>query len=630
MIRTFKETALRIFHRHSLPRWLVFIMDVSFVFLSFFFAYLLRFNLVAKAVNMGLAFDQAILVTAVYALFMLIFKSYSGLIRHTTIKDAYNIFLTTSISLLILLLLSLFSRVYGWRDLFDIPLSILMIHYGILTILLFFFRVFIKMFYEFASASTSEKKSVAIFGAGEMGIVVRRMLESDNRSGYRIKWFVDDNKKLQGKKVDGIPVLSPRIITRELLRENNIKVVVLAINKLSRERRKEILEAFIEFGVEVLETPSFDTWLNGELQVKNLRKVNLEDLLGRDPIKLDLEKIEKGLRGKTIMVTGAAGSIGSEIVRQLIKYDVGRLILIDQAETPSFYLENELRLKNGIHPFHIIIGDITNRERMDQVFSAYKPEIVFHAAAYKHVPVMESHPHEAFRVNVGGTKIVSDLAIQHKVEKFVYVSTDKAVNPTNVMGATKKLCELLIFSQSNRKDSKTQFVTTRFGNVLGSNGSVIPLFKKQIENGGPITVTDPDIKRFFMTIPEACELVLEAGFMGNGGEIFVFDMGKPVKIMDIAIQLIRLSGLEPYEDIKIKVTGLRPGEKLYEELFAPDEIRLQTHNPKIEIAKLNSSNENHITTRIDEILSNLYSSSPEEIKNALKELVPGYTTSSTL
>ena len=245
-------------------------------------------------------------------------------------------------------------------------------------------------------------------------------------------------------------------------------------------------------------------------------------------------------------------------------------------------------------------------------------------------PVMESHPHEAFRVNVGGTKIVSDLAIQHKVEKFVYVSTDKAVNPTNVMGATKKLCELLIFSQSNRKDSKTQFVTTRFGNVLGSNGSVIPLFKKQIENGGPITVTDPDIKRFFMTIPEACELVLEAGFMGNGGEIFVFDMGKPVKIMDIAIQLIRLSGLEPYEDIKIKVTGLRPGEKLYEELFAPDEIRLQTHNPKIEIAKLNSSNENHITTRIDEILSNLYSSSPEEIKNALKELVPGYTTSSTL
>jgi len=480
------------------------------------------------------------------------------------------------------------------------------------------------MFYEFVSSTARERKNVMIFGAGEMGIVVRRIMESDNRSGYRVKWFVDDNKRLHGKKVDGVPVYSPDFINRTLIRENQIKVAVLAINNISRERRREILESFIEYGIEVFETPSFETWLNGELQIKNLRKVNLEDLLGREEIKLDIERIANGLRGKTILITGAAGSIGSEIVRQLIKFEVKNLILVDNAETPSFYLENELKLKNGKRPFRIVVGDVTNREMMNRVFNEYKPEIVFHAAAYKHVPLMESHPHEAFRVNVGGTKIVSDLAIINRVEKFVYISTDKAVNPANIMGATKKLCELLIYLQSQRKDSETKFITTRFGNVLGSNGSVVPVFRKQIENGGPVTVTDPDITRYFMTIPEACQLVLEAGFMGNGGEIFVFDMGKPLKIMDVAVQLIRLSGLEPHEDIKIKVTGLRPGEKLYEELFAEDEERLPTHNPKIVIARLNYNGNNNLLEQIEILLSNIYNLSGDEIKRKLEEMVPGY------
>lgn len=607
-----------------MPRWMVFITDTVSVFVFFLFAYLLRFNLIAKAVDTELAVRQGVLVTFMYAFFILIFKTYSGLIRHTTIKDAFNIFITNTLALLILVLISLLSRVYNWNDFYDIPLSIIVIHYGIITLFLFFLRVFIKMFYEFASTSTREKKNVVIFGAGEMGIVVKRIMESDNRSGYRVKFFLDDNKRLHGKKADGVPVLSPLSIDRKFVRENGIKVGVLAINKVDNERRKEILESFVDFGIEVFETPSFETWLNGELQVRNLKKVNLEDLLGREPIKLDIERIENGLKGKTILVTGAAGSIGSEIVRQLIKFDIKRLILVDVAETPSFYLDNELRLRNGQRPFTIIIGDVTNRAQMEKVFSEYRPEIVFHAAAYKHVPLMESHPHEAFRVNVGGTKIISDLAIKYNVEKFVYISTDKAVNPANIMGATKKLCELVIYLQSKRNDSSTKFITTRFGNVLGSNGSVIPVFRKQIESGGPVTVTDPDVKRFFMTIPEACELVLEAGFMGQGGEIFVFDMGKPVKIMDVAIQLIRLSGLEPHEDIKIKITGLRPGEKLYEELFEESEERLPTHNPKIAIAKMNYTGKNNLLATVEELLSKLYSLSADEVKGALREIVPGY------
>ena len=428
-----------------------------------------------------------------------------------------------------------------------------------------------KIFYEFASSSSNIRKNVLIYGSGEMGILVKRLLEGDPKNQYRIMGFIDDDKKLQGKKVDGYQVFSRKVLTREFIAENKIKVFIIAINKIASTKKKNVIESMIGFGCEILDTPSFDTWMNGQLEVKNLTKVKLEDLLGRDPIKLDLEKIQNGLTGKTILVTGGAGSIGSEIARQLTRFNTKQLILVDQAETPCFYLGEELKSKYPECNFRIIIGDVTRQEYMDEIFRLYRPEIVFHAAAYKHVPIMEVHPHEAFRVNVGGTKIISDLAIKYHAEKFVIISSDKAVNPTNVMGATKKICELLVHCQSRRKENTTQFITTRFGNVLGSNGSVIPLFNKQIGEGGPITITHPDITRFFMTIPEACQLVLEAGFMGNGGEIYVFDMGEPVKVLDVAINLIRLSGLEPHKDIKIKYIGLRPGEKLFEELFSVDE-----------------------------------------------------------
>jgi FlaA1/EpsC-like NDP-sugar epimerase len=558
---------------------------------------------------------------------MLIYKSYSGMIRHTTIKDTYKIILTTFSSFVVLSSITLFTRHYqGYEVIYNLPISILLIHSGAVSLLLFFFRVAVKIFYEFATNTSTDRKNVIIYGSGETGIIVRRLIEGDSRGHYRLKYYVDDDKKKQGKKINGYKVYPPQILNRDFIEREAIKAVIIAINKIAPSKKKEIIESIIDLGCEILDVPSLETWLNGQFEIKNLKKVKLEDLLGRDPIKLDLARIQNGLSGKTILVTGAAGSIGSEIARQLLKFETKQLILLDQAETPAFFLGEELKRMKINCDYRIIIGDVTSVEIMEQVFMDYQPDIVFHAAAYKHVPVMELHPHEAFRVNVGGTKIVSDLAIKYKAEKFVMISTDKAVNPTNVMGASKKLCELLVHAQSKKKDIKTHFVTTRFGNVLGSNGSVIPLFNKQISEGGPITITHPNITRFFMTIPEACQLVLEAGFMGNGGQIFVFDMGKPVKVLDVAINLIRLSGLEPYKDIKIKYIGLRPGEKLYEELFSTDEPLIATHHPKISIASIPDNDLSLIHSRIETILASLYELSSHKLIDEMKKIVPGYKT----
>jgi FlaA1/EpsC-like NDP-sugar epimerase len=557
---------------------------------------------------------------------MLLFKSYSGLIRQTTIKDTFIIAVTNAAAFALLCVITLCSRKFKFDPLFNISMSIMMIHYGTATVSLVFFRVFIKMFYVFVSVPSSSRKNVLIYGSGETGIIVKRVIESDPRSGYQLKGYIDDNSKLQGKKVDGYPVFSKSVLNKDFIDTEEIKVFIFAIKDISAGKKKEVLESVISLGLEILDTPSFDQWLNGHLQVKQLRKVQFEDLLGREPITLDLRRIEEGLRKKTILVTGAAGSIGSEIVRQLTKFNYKQLVLVDQAETPSFYLDNELKDKFPSCRYDLIIGDVTNELKMDHIFRIYRPEIVFHAAAYKHVPIMEANPHEAFRVNVGGAKIISELAIKYHVEKFVMISSDKAVNPANVMGATKQICELLVQAQARRSETGTKFVTTRFGNVLGSNGSVIPLFKKQIAEGGPVTITDPEITRFFMTIPEACQLVLEAGFMGNGGEIFIFDMGKPIKILDIAMKLIHLSGLVPYEDIEIKFIGLRPGEKLFEELFSSNEQQLPTHNPKISIARVAEADFDCILPKINNALITIYKKSGPEVIEAMKEIVPGYTS----
>ncbi len=614
----------RIFHQYSMPRWMVFILDSGAILLTFLFAYLLRFNFEISAVDFVLAFHQSLVVLGVYCLFEILFKSFSGLIRHTTIRDVFNVLLATFSSVVVLTSISIISVFFEQTDLLSIPVSIIMIHFVTISVFLFLIRISIKIVYEFISVTPEEKKNVFIFGAGVLGVTTKGVIESDAHNEFNIVGFLDSDKKLQGKKISGIPVMDPMKLSKDFLQKTDVNTMIFAIKNIIVSEKTEIYKFAVDLGLEVLEIPGAHSWFNGRFQLDQLKKIDLNDLLGREPIKLDLELIDEGLREKTILVTGAAGSIGSEMVRQLARFDVKKLILVDQAETPMFNMGRELNNILSHVEVVLVIGDVTNPEKMESIFYEHRPDLVFHAAAYKHVPLMEENPHEAVRVNVGGTMVVSAMAIKYRVKKFVMISTDKAVNPANVMGASKRLCEMVIESRSrNPENHLTQFVITRFGNVLGSNGSVIPIFKKQIEEGGPVTVTHPDITRYFMTIPEACQLVLEAGFMGKGGEIYVFDMGKSVKILDLAKQMIRLSGFEPDIDINIEFSGLRPGEKLYEELLADKENTLPTYNPKIYIAQVETT-DFMVALEAKNLLGFLYTYSKSELTEKLKDLVPEY------
>jgi len=617
-----------IFHRYSLPRWMLLFHDTGAVFIAFLFAYLLRFNLISVNFPLDQAIIHGLIALLVYSVFMVIFRSYTGLIRHTTLTDVSLVFVSTSSGTIFLMGLSLFENLLNIDNRLVIPLSVILIHYMLITVYLFFSRLMVKMLFRFATSSIHlSDKRVLIYGAGEMGFVVKRVLLSDPRGGYSVQGFIDDSRKLQGKRINGIHVYGSEILSSDFIEKHRIKTLILAIRWIQPSKKGEIIQKAINSKIEVLETPAIEKWLNGQLEVRQLQKVQFEDLLGRDPIRLDMELIRKGLSHKTIMVTGAAGSIGSEIVRQLSRFVSNNIILVDQAETPMFHLENELKKDYRHLEFKSQLADITNIEKMELIFKTFHPEVVFHAAAYKHVPLMEENPHEALRVNVGGTRTMVELAVKYGVKKFVMISSDKSVNPTNVMGASKRMCEMLVQTKSMKEGVKTQFVITRFGNVLGSNGSVIPLFKKQIDEGGPITVTHPEITRYFMTIPEACQLVLEAGFMGNGGEIFVFDMGKPVKIVDLAENMIRLSGLEPGKDIKIEFRGLRPGEKLYEELLSFNEEVLPTHHEKIMKAKVEKSDFKLEVLKVISSLKGIYNLSEQEVVELFETLVPEYKDS---
>jgi FlaA1/EpsC-like NDP-sugar epimerase len=619
-----RKKALKVFLRYNLPRWVVFTVDNLLVFLLFLFAYLVRFNFASAEINILDAVSESLIVTAIYIAFSLFFKSYTGILRHTTLTDVTLIFVVTTSSLVVASSISYVSRLFDWFEILILPISVVLIHYVLVTVVLFATRLFVRVIFRFATMSRRTRKRVLIYGAGEMGFIVKRVLLSDPIAGFEVKGFIDDNKRLQGLKINGIPVHSPEILLSNYILKHKIDTIVIAISNISAGRKSEIINLALDSGLEILETPSIDNWLHGRLEVSQLKKVKLEDLLGRDPIKLNMELIGMGLKNKTILVTGAAGSIGSEIVRQLGRFETKNIILIDHAETPMFHLNNELQKMETSLQYDLIMADVTSSERMDIIFREYKPEIVFHAAAYKHVPLMEDNPHEALRVNVGGTKLITDLSIKYGVKKFVMISSDKSVNPANVMGASKHLCEMLVQSRAMQADVKTQFVITRFGNVLGSNGSVIPIFEKQIEEGGPVTVTHPEVTRYFMTIPEACELVLEAGFMGKDNEIYVFDMGSPVPIVDLAYQMIRLSGLVPEKDIEVHFTGLRPGEKLYEELLTKEENTLPTHHPKIKIAKVKEIDGDSFNLRLDELLTSIYKLSKHEIINKFKDLVPEF------
>lgn len=623
-----REKASDIFRRYSVPRWMLFMHDTTVVFITFLAAYILRFNMVLGDLEWAEVLSHSVLTALIYVLIILITKSYAGLIRHTTLTDISLVFVSTTSSAFILIILSLILRSFNVTQLLVIPISVILIHYVLITVALFFMRVSVKMLFRFATSSIKHtNKLVLIYGAGDMGFIVKRVLLSDPRGGFKVFGFIDDSRRLQGKKINGIQVFNPDILSLGFISKYKIETLIIAIRNLSPVKKSQIIQKAIDCNLEILETPAIEKWLNGELEVKQLQKVKLEDLLGREPIKLNMELIGKGLSKKTILVTGAAGSIGSEIVRQLSRFMTHQIILVDQAETPTFHLENELRKKYSHVRFTTQLGDITNSEQMELLFIKYQPEVVFHAAAYKHVPMMEQNPHEAVRVNVGGTRLLTELSVKYGVRKFVMISSDKSVNPTNIMGASKRVCEMIVQTKSLKPGVKTQFVITRFGNVLGSNGSVIPLFAKQIEDGGPVTVTHPEITRYFMTIPEACELVLEAGFMGKGGEIFVFDMGKPVKIDDLARNMIRLSGFEPERDIRIVYTGLRPGEKLYEELLSGGEELLPTFHEKIKIAKVERNDYRKEVLKAMVCLRNLYQMSEKEVIELFEELVPEYKLS---
>ena len=590
---------LNFFWKYNLPRWSILFIDLLICTFSLTLAFFLRFNFKSIPQNELDNFPIAYAVVLIVRTLAFIFsKTYKGVVRYTGAKDATRIFFVVILSSLVLYGINIFTRQILLGH-YIIPHSVVVMDALITIFIMISSRLAIKAIYFESRNPEKEKTHVIIYGAGESGIITKRTLDRDVAVRYKVVGFVDDDEKKKGRSLEGVFIYSTSKLT-ELIKDNNVESVIISIQNLAPTVKNKLIDECIQQNVKVLNVPPVAKWINGELSFNQIKSINIEELLERDAIKLDTDNINHQLNNKVILITGAAGSIGSELARQCLKFKPKLLVLLDQAESPLHELDLEFNesLKSTVH--EVVIGDVRNKERLANVFNTFKPQFVFHAAAYKHVPMMENNPSESIFTNVLGTKTIADLASEFKVEKFVMVSTDKAVNPTNVMGASKRIAEIYI--QSLGKHSQTKFITTRFGNVLGSNGSVIPRFKKQIEDGGPITITHPDITRFFMTIPEASQLVLEAGCMGNGGEIYVFDMGQSVKIVDLARKMIKLSGLKEDKDIKIIYTGLRPGEKLYEELLSSAENSLPTHHKQILIGKVREYQFNEVDTFINELI----------------------------
>lgn len=511
-------------------KWLVLAIDILLVVISFVLAYLIRFNLTLNFDSEKLLIQLPIVAFIAFISFMFT-ESYKGVVRHTGVRDVYKIFNAICLSSILTIFLVLLNKQFSLIDDFTIFLSIIIIHSMVSFIVLIASRYVFKSMYQNLSNGLKSTKNILIYGAGESGILTLGAITNSSRNNTSVVGYIDNDIKKVGKQINGVTVFAPEMITESLILKKGVSEVVFCIQKIDSKKLQELVESLVDFPVLVKIVPPVEDWINGELKVSQIKKVQIEDLLNRAPIDIVNSKISNGVKDQVILVTGGAGSIGSEIVRQLCKYNYKSLIIVDQAESDLYDLQQELK-QNGHHNFIPIVADIRDKNRMNSLFQEYKPNLVFHAAAYKHVPLMEYNSYEAIKINIAGTKAVVDLSVHHQVDKFIFVSTDKAVNPTNVMGATKRIAEMYI--SCKQQENKTRFITTRFGNVLGSNGSVIPLFKKQIEKGGPLTVTHKDVTRFFMTIPEASQLVLEAGAMGEGGEIFIFDMGESVKIFDLA------------------------------------------------------------------------------------------------
>lgn len=609
-----------------LPRWLVLVFDLYMVINTFILAYLIRFNFTVSF-DATVLFHQVLLVVLVSFVVFLVVGSYKNIIRTTRFKDALNL---TIASILIFILLAGFvflNRFMAVLEDFTIPISILIIHFLLNGFALIASRFVIKELYYLLKSESILKKSALIYGAGESGMLTYDVLHGDIASDINVIGFIDDNPKIVKKRIRGVPVYNSSSIDLLFIESKNIAEVIISIQNLPQPRLMEMVDTLVMLPVEVKIVPSSTTWINGYFKSKEIKKVKIEDLLGRDEIKLNNPLLKSEYNHKVVLITGAAGSIGSEIARQMSLLNCKHIVLIDQAESELYNLQQYFKNKKVTNATSIV-ADVRDKKRMDVLLKQYKPAFIFHAAAYKHVPFMEGNPYEAVRVNIAGTKIMADLAVKNKVEKFVMISTDKAVNPTNVMGATKRIAELYINCLAS--NGTTKFITTRFGNVLGSNGSVIPLLNNQIEQGGPVTITHKEITRYFMTIPEACQLVLEAGAMGNGGEIFVFDMGIAIKIYDLALKMIRLAGLNYPEDISIKITGLRPGEKIHEELLADGENTIPTHHEKIMIANITTMDTNIIKVKIENLCSLNHHLHFEQTVLKMKDIVPEFISNNSV
>ncbi len=620
------------------PRWLIFCIDLVFCGFALLLSYLLKYNFEASAIDFNELSRNTLIFLGINCIVFFNVKTYAGIVRYTSAQDSFRILFSISVSNLFFILTNLFLLSFNKEPIIS---NVIVVITGLCSfVLLITYRVLVKYFFMYVKNMKLDKRRVIIYGVCETGVATKRTLDTDPSVNMSVIAFVDDDPRKKGKVVDSVKIYHTDEL-ENLIKLEKIDDLILTSHSISAERKNRAVDLCLDHDVKVLNVPPIKTWVNGSFKVNQIKNIKIEDLLERETIEIDDHILIQELKGKRILVTGAAGSIGSEIVRQLIKFDPQLIILNDIAETALHEIQLELQDNNLFNNFIAFIGDVRNKSRMESLFETFKPHYVYHAAAYKHVPMMENNPAEAICTNVNGTKNIADLSVKHKVNKFVMVSTDKAVKPTNVMGASKRIAEMYIQSFANHIDTQnktakngsviqTKFITTRFGNVLGSNGSVIPRFKAQIQKGGPITVTHPDITRYFMTIPEACRLVLEAGSMGNGGEIFIFDMGKSVKIVELAKKMIRLSGFIPNQDIKIEFTGLRPGEKLYEELLNDLENTLPTHHHKIMVAKVMVYDFDETKEKVANLIVTAQAYKDTEVVKLMKALVPEFVSNNSI
>ena len=634
MIKRFVDS----YSSNFLSSWTVLVIDTITVGGAFILAYFIRYNFNYLQIDPFNVQIQLAGTTSVYLVAFLYTGSYSGIVRHTGLSDVFRILKAVGISLGLLLVVNFSIEFSEVQNAFYIPYSLLILHFLLSLFFLVGIRVVVKLlFLQISRKFAQEKIPVLIYGAGSAGMLTKNALVKDKVFRYEIIAYIDDNPSKIRKRLEGIPVVNQfRALRTSYIERHGIKQLIIAIQGIHPEKKKKIVEAGLDLHLDVKVVPPIGNWINGQLSSQQLRRVKIEELLERETIKLDNKNIDREINNKVVMVTGGAGSIGCEISRQVLSYSPKRLIILDQAESPIYDLQFEIRNTKEFEKYQnrieFIIASVKDKFRMDKIFSLYKPDIIYHAAAYKHVPLMEDNPYEALMVNIFGTKVIADLSKKHEVEKFVMVSTDKAVNPTNIMGASKRIAEIYIQSLHSippKEGFSTKYITTRFGNVLGSNGSVVPLFRKQIEAGGPVTITHKDITRYFMTITEACNLVLEAGAMGKGADIFVFDMGQPVKIFDMAKKMIKLYGFSE-NDIAIEERGLRPGEKLYEELLNNKENTLPTHHPKIMRAEVNTLTHKQICSFLDDLSELIVEADEYSLVGKMKEIVPEFISNNSV